>query len=107
MQLAWVSSNHCLVKFIHPTSRCRLSELRMLHNTDKPLSTDICFCRLANHHVFQQLTTNWCPEREEHGYFLTPLFKCTTNPRVATAHRWIMVDVTSKLDKPTGCRTLS
>ncbi|KAH8999160.1 hypothetical protein EDB92DRAFT_1791181, partial [Lactarius akahatsu] len=49
------------------------------------------------------LTTNWCPEREEHGYFLTPLFKCTTNPRVATAHRWTMVDVISKLDKPTEC----
>lgn len=58
---------------------------------------------LTNHHVFQQLTTNWCPEREEHGYFLTPLFKCTTNPRVATAHRWTMVDVISKLDKPTEC----
>ncbi|KAI9448081.1 hypothetical protein H4582DRAFT_1842370 [Lactarius indigo] len=57
---------------------------------------------LTNHHVFQQLTTNWCPEREEHGYFLTPLFKCTTNPRVATAHRWTMVDVISKLDKPTA-----
>ncbi|KAF8272474.1 hypothetical protein EI94DRAFT_1566136, partial [Lactarius quietus] len=49
-----------------------------------------------------QLTTNWCPEREEHGYFLTPLFKCTTNPRVATAHRWTMVDVVSKLDEPTA-----
>ncbi|KAI0251360.1 hypothetical protein BJV78DRAFT_1126595, partial [Lactifluus subvellereus] len=49
------------------------------------------------------LTTNWCPEREEHGYFLTPLFKCSTNPRVATAHRWMMVDVVSKLDKPTEC----
>ncbi|KAH9062748.1 hypothetical protein EDB87DRAFT_259550 [Lactarius vividus] len=58
---------------------------------------------LTNHHVFQQLTTNWCPEREEHGYFLTPLFKCATNPRVATAHRWTMVDVISKLDKPTEC----
>ncbi|KAN0131357.1 hypothetical protein V8E53_010734 [Lactarius tabidus] len=58
---------------------------------------------LASHHVFQELTTNWCPEREEHGYFLTPLFKCTTNPRVATAHRWTMVDVISKLDKPTEC----
>ncbi|KAI0307209.1 hypothetical protein B0F90DRAFT_1622036 [Multifurca ochricompacta] len=55
---------------------------------------------LENYCVFQQLTTNWCPEREEHGYYLTPLFKCSTNPRVATAHRWMMVDVISKLDKP-------
>lgn len=58
--------------------------------------------RLANHRIFQQLTTNWCPEREEHGYFLTPLFKCNTNPRVITAHRWTMVDVLSKLNNPTG-----
>ena len=74
---------------------------------DGLLSTDLSPYRLANHHVFQQLTTNWCPEREEHGYFLTPLFKCTTNPRVATAHRWTMVDVISQLDKPTGCRALA
>ncbi|KAI0004967.1 hypothetical protein BJV74DRAFT_316307 [Russula compacta] len=58
---------------------------------------------LANYRIFQQLTTNWCPEREEHGYFLTPLFKCSTNPRVATAHRWMMVDVIPKLQKPTEC----
>ncbi|KAI9507026.1 hypothetical protein F5148DRAFT_165934 [Russula earlei] len=58
---------------------------------------------LANHRIFQQSTTNWCPEREEHGYFLTPLFKCATNPRVSTAHCWTMVDVISKLDKPTEC----
>ncbi|KAI0304151.1 hypothetical protein BC826DRAFT_214813 [Russula brevipes] len=58
---------------------------------------------LANHRIFQQLTTNWCPEREEHGYFLTPLFKCNTNPRVATAHRWTMVDVIARLDRPTEC----
>ncbi|KAI0268312.1 hypothetical protein BC834DRAFT_686467 [Gloeopeniophorella convolvens] len=57
---------------------------------------------LANHRILQQLTTNWCPDREEHGYFLTPLFKCSTNPRVATAHRWTMVDVISRFDKPTG-----
>ncbi|KAN0126871.1 hypothetical protein V8E52_000511 [Russula decolorans] len=58
---------------------------------------------LANHRIFQQLTTNWCPEREEHGYLLTPLFKCSTNPRVATAHRWSMLDVIARLDKPTEC----
>jgi hypothetical protein len=66
---------------------------------------DLPSCRLENHRIFQQLTTNWCPEREEHGYVLTPLFQCNTNPRVATAHRWMMVDVISKLDKPTGLRS--
>jgi hypothetical protein len=66
------------------------------------LLIDIPSHRLENHRIFQQLTTHWCPEREEHGYFLTPLFKCSTNPRVATAHRWMMVDVISKLDTPTG-----
>jgi hypothetical protein len=67
--------------------------------------------RLANYRVFQQLTTSWCPQREEHGYLLTPVFKCNTNPRVATAHRWNAVDVLGKMNKPTGklgfpCRLL-
>ncbi|PCH38536.1 hypothetical protein WOLCODRAFT_97291 [Wolfiporia cocos MD-104 SS10] len=50
-----------------------------------------------------QSTTSWCTEREEHGYFLTPVFKCTTNPRVSTAHRWAAVDKSAKLDKSTEC----
>ncbi|KAJ7050902.1 hypothetical protein C8F01DRAFT_674946 [Mycena amicta] len=50
---------------------------------------------LSDYDVLQELTTSWCPEREEHGYTLTPLFKCT-NPRVATAHRWHMVDRQSR-----------
>lgn len=58
--------------------------------------------RLGNYRVFQESTTAWCPEREEHGYFLTPLFKCNTNPRVATAHRWIEVDIGAKLNRETG-----
>ncbi|KAJ6500820.1 hypothetical protein C8R45DRAFT_1123429 [Mycena sanguinolenta] len=58
---------------------------------------------LSNYRVLQELTTSWCPEREEHGYLLTPLFKCSTNPRVATAHRWNMVDVMARLSKPTDC----
>ncbi|KAF8209311.1 hypothetical protein K438DRAFT_1711616 [Mycena galopus ATCC 62051] len=58
---------------------------------------------LSNYRVFQELTTSWCPEREEHGYLLTPLFKCSTNPRVATAHRWNMVDVMARMSKPTEC----
>ncbi|KAJ3782603.1 hypothetical protein GGU10DRAFT_407786 [Lentinula aff. detonsa] len=57
---------------------------------------------LSNYRVLHQLTTSWCPQREEHGYYLTPVFKCTTNPRVATAHRWAATDVISKICKPTG-----
>ncbi|KAK0492072.1 hypothetical protein EDD18DRAFT_1358113 [Armillaria luteobubalina] len=58
---------------------------------------------LSNYRLLQQLTTSWCPEREEHGYFLTPAFKCNTNPRVATAHRWSSVDVLLRMNKPTEC----
>ncbi|KAF7294621.1 hypothetical protein MIND_00998700 [Mycena indigotica] len=58
---------------------------------------------LSNYRVLQELTTSWCPEREEHGYMLTPVFKCSTNPRVATAHRWNMVDVMARMAKPTEC----
>ncbi|KAJ7061481.1 hypothetical protein C8F01DRAFT_1137539 [Mycena amicta] len=58
---------------------------------------------LSNYRVLQELTTSWCPEREEHGYTLTPLFKCSTNPRVATAHRWNMVDVMARMGKPSEC----
>ncbi|KAG6811809.1 hypothetical protein H0H92_005732 [Tricholoma furcatifolium] len=48
-------------------------------------------------------TTKWCPECEEHGYFYTPTFKCSTNPRVSTAHRWSAVDVIGRMNKPTEC----
>ncbi|KAJ7237730.1 hypothetical protein B0H12DRAFT_1138455 [Mycena haematopus] len=58
---------------------------------------------LSNYRVLQEITTSWCPEREEHGYLLTPLYKCSTNPRVATAHRWNMVDVMARMSKPTEC----
>ncbi|KAI0713702.1 hypothetical protein C8Q76DRAFT_468361 [Earliella scabrosa] len=58
--------------------------------------------QLGNYRVFQQSTTTWCPEREEHGYYLTPVFLCSTNPRVSTAHRWSAVDIAAKLDVPTG-----
>ncbi|KDQ34118.1 hypothetical protein PLEOSDRAFT_1031682, partial [Pleurotus ostreatus PC15] len=56
---------------------------------------------LSNYRQLQELTTSWCEEREEHGYFLTPVFKCSTNPRVTTAHRWNVVDVLHKMSKPT------
>ncbi|KAH8100307.1 mitochondrial ribosomal subunit S27-domain-containing protein [Cristinia sonorae] len=59
--------------------------------------------QLANYRVFQESTTSWCPEREEHGYFLTPAFKCVTNPRVSTAHRWVPVDIVAKCGKSIEC----
>ncbi|KZT11155.1 uncharacterized protein LAESUDRAFT_720346 [Laetiporus sulphureus 93-53] len=59
--------------------------------------------QLGNYRVFQQTTTYWCPEREEHGYFLTPIYKCNTNPRVSTAHRWAVVDMAPKLNRHTEC----
>ncbi|KAI6137800.1 hypothetical protein EDD17DRAFT_418186 [Pisolithus thermaeus] len=58
---------------------------------------------LKNYRVLSQETTYWCPDREEHGYFLTPVFKCTTNPRVVTAHRWLAVDVLGHMREPTEC----
>ncbi|KAF9460871.1 hypothetical protein BDZ94DRAFT_1168774, partial [Collybia nuda] len=57
---------------------------------------------LANYRLFYALTTLWCLDREEHGYFYAPVFKCSTNPRVATAHRWTPVDVIARMNKPTG-----
>ncbi|KAF4578320.1 hypothetical protein EYR36_000127 [Pleurotus pulmonarius] len=56
---------------------------------------------LSNYRQLHELTTSWCEEREEHGYFLAPVFKCSTNPRVTTAHRWNTVDVLHKMSKPT------
>ncbi|KAG2047742.1 hypothetical protein BDR06DRAFT_943785 [Suillus hirtellus] len=58
---------------------------------------------LSNYRVLGQPTTHWCPEREEHGYLLTPVFKCSTNPRVTTAHRWTVADVIGTMDRPTEC----
>ncbi|KAI6124028.1 hypothetical protein EDD16DRAFT_592804 [Pisolithus croceorrhizus] len=58
---------------------------------------------LKNYRVLAQVTTYWCPDREEHGYFLAPVFKCITNPRVVTAHRWLAVDVLGHMREPTEC----
>ncbi|OAX36736.1 hypothetical protein K503DRAFT_857807 [Rhizopogon vinicolor AM-OR11-026] len=58
---------------------------------------------LSNYRILGQATTYWCPEREEHGYLLAPVFKCCTNPRVTTAHRWTAVDVIGTMNMPTEC----
>lgn len=58
---------------------------------------------INQYRIFQESTTTWCPDREEHGYFLTPLYRCYTNPRVATAHGWKLVDPVGKMINPTEC----
>ena len=58
--------------------------------------------RLTSYRILQNITTSWCPDREEHGYMYVPAFKCSTNPRIATAHRWNKIDVLGRLSKPTG-----
>ncbi|KAF9032980.1 hypothetical protein BJ165DRAFT_1568111, partial [Panaeolus papilionaceus] len=58
---------------------------------------------LANYKILHNATTHWCPEREEHGYMYVPAFKCSTNPRIATAHRWAPTDVVGRMAKPTEC----
>lgn len=50
----------------------------------------------TRHHV----TTYWCPDAEEH-YFRILVFKCTTNPRDVTAHRWLAVVVLGHMWQPT------
>ncbi|KAG7086389.1 hypothetical protein E1B28_002346 [Marasmius oreades] len=59
--------------------------------------------QLPHYHVLDDLTTYWCPQREEHGYFLTPAYKCTTHFRVSTAHQWSPADLFGTLTKPTDC----
>ncbi|EPS98380.1 hypothetical protein FOMPIDRAFT_1031536 [Fomitopsis schrenkii] len=50
-----------------------------------------------------ECTTSWNGEREEHGYFLIPLFNCTTNPRATTVHRWNLTDLGMHLNRTTEC----
>ena len=57
---------------------------------------------LANFRPLYSTTTCWCPDREEHGYMYAPAFKCSTNPRIATAHRWSAADVIGRMNKPIG-----
>ena len=42
-----------------------------------------------------ELTTSWCPQRQEHRYLFAPVFKPST-------HRWSAVDVMARLNKPIG-----
>ncbi|KAJ3506110.1 hypothetical protein NLJ89_g7053 [Agrocybe chaxingu] len=58
---------------------------------------------LSNYRILHNATTCWCPDREEHGYMYSPVFKCSTNPRISTAHRWSPVDVVGRMNKPTEC----
>jgi hypothetical protein len=57
---------------------------------------------LTGYCAFTENTTMWCPEREEHGFYLTPLYKCDTGPRSNVIHRWVKVDIKARMPKPTG-----
>ncbi|KAF8589673.1 hypothetical protein K439DRAFT_1628450 [Ramaria rubella] len=58
---------------------------------------------LSGYCAFTENTTMWCPEREEHGFYLTPLYKCDTGPRSNVIHRWMKVDIKARMPKPTEC----
>ncbi|KAH6899250.1 hypothetical protein BKA70DRAFT_1115663, partial [Coprinopsis sp. MPI-PUGE-AT-0042] len=58
---------------------------------------------LGNYRTLQYGTATWCPEREEHGFMYVPMFKCNTNPRTITAHRWNAVDAIGRMARPTEC----
>lgn len=57
---------------------------------------------MGSYRLLQECTTSWNGEREEHGYFLIPLFNCTTNPRATTVHRWNLTDLGMHLNRTTG-----
>ncbi|KZS96634.1 hypothetical protein SISNIDRAFT_281632 [Sistotremastrum niveocremeum HHB9708] len=56
-------------------------------------ATGVHRATLAGYRILPDATTVWCTEPEEHGYMLTPVFKCKTNPRLATTHRWNETEV--------------
>ncbi|KAI6167974.1 hypothetical protein EDD17DRAFT_1453829, partial [Pisolithus thermaeus] len=57
-----------------------------------------------HHCILVQAATYWCPVREEHGYFLTLVFKCITNLPVFTVHWWkLAVDVLDHMREPIKC----
>ncbi|KAI6004920.1 hypothetical protein EDD15DRAFT_2191662 [Pisolithus albus] len=58
--------------------------------------------RPENYRILAHVTTFWYPDREEHGYFLTPVFKCTASPRVVTTHRWLAADALGRMREPSG-----
>ncbi|TFK65345.1 hypothetical protein BDN72DRAFT_845674 [Pluteus cervinus] len=58
---------------------------------------------LARYRILNSATAQWCPEREEHGFFYSPMFKCTTSTRVSTAHCWSNVDPVGRFRRPTEC----
>ncbi|KAG1736786.1 hypothetical protein EDB19DRAFT_1829820 [Suillus lakei] len=95
LNLIFTSQPYTLHEFLGSASGVSVLYLYYIReNFQKPVR------RLSNYRVLGQLTTYWCPEREKHGYLLTPIF---TNPRVTTAHRWTVVVVIGTMNKPTEC----
>ena len=62
--------------------------------------------RLSTYRILHNSSTTWCPDREEHGFMYVPMFKCSTNPKIATAHRWNAADPVGRMAKPTGATIL-
>ncbi|KAF8528183.1 hypothetical protein BU17DRAFT_81421 [Hysterangium stoloniferum] len=58
---------------------------------------------LSGYCVFTELTAMWCPDQEEHGFYLTPLYKCETSSRSNVIHRWGEVEVKVRMAQPTEC----
>ncbi|EIW85673.1 hypothetical protein CONPUDRAFT_47136, partial [Coniophora puteana RWD-64-598 SS2] len=69
----------------------------------RSMASAILISMLSQYRLLYDLTTYWCPDREEHGYYLAPIFRCSTNPRVTTAHRWGGVDVIGPSSEPIEC----
>ncbi|KZV90814.1 hypothetical protein EXIGLDRAFT_694276 [Exidia glandulosa HHB12029] len=58
---------------------------------------------LSGHHVLHDATTVW-PHGESnvHGWLFTPVFRCFSL-QVAGTFKWVEMDVTGQLEKPTEC----
>ncbi|KAL1715725.1 hypothetical protein EV715DRAFT_182154, partial [Schizophyllum commune] len=58
---------------------------------------------LGNFKALYEPTTCWSTGHDEHGYFLAPVFKCSTDQRTITVHRWALTDPMKGLTNPTHC----
>ncbi|KAI6046762.1 hypothetical protein EDC04DRAFT_1248370 [Pisolithus marmoratus] len=56
--------------------------------------------RLKNYRILAQVTCIGA-QIERGGHFITPVFSCTTYPRIITAHRWSVADVLAHMRVPT------
>ncbi|KAL1706341.1 hypothetical protein EV121DRAFT_201651, partial [Schizophyllum commune] len=66
-------------------------------------SAIIILTHLGNFKALYEPTTCWSTGHDEHGYFLAPVFKCSTDQRTITVHRWALTDPMKGLTNPTHC----